>query len=187
MLRRLFIALLCCAPLVSCSEPPAKERHQADEAIAAAHAAEAVTYAPAELATAEQAIAQYDEAVAQRDYRQALNFAMEARDRAYVASRVAGEQKAAARSQAERLFADYGQLVTAAKTRLSATGAARLRPPVVDRVRTAVRRAPDLLQESRARIDKADFRGAVKLLEPAVQALRQDLAAPAARSGRGRG
>ena len=74
--------------------------------MAAARAADAAIYAPEGLQAAEAALQKYDEAVAQRDYRQALNLAIEARDKAYEAAKQAGDAKAAARSQAEQ--ADRG-------------------------------------------------------------------------------
>jgi hypothetical protein len=70
--RRAAVILIGIAAL-SCSEPPTKERNQADGAIAAALAADAATYAPDELQTAQAALAKYDDAVASRDYRLALN------------------------------------------------------------------------------------------------------------------
>ena len=106
----------------ACAEPPTKERHQADGAVAAAKAADAATYAPASLQAAEEALKRYDEAVAQGDYRLALNYAIDARDRAFEAAKQASNDKAAARSQAERLATEFEVLLKRAETRVAGMG-----------------------------------------------------------------
>jgi hypothetical protein len=69
----------------------------------AARAAGADVYAPIEFRDAQASLKKYDDAVAQRDYRLALNDALEARDRAYEAVKQAGDKKAELRSQTDRL------------------------------------------------------------------------------------
>ena len=96
MSRRFVPAVLALVVLGACSEPPNKERQQAEARVAAARAADAAIYAPEGLQAAEAALQKYDEAVAQRDYRQALNLALEARDQAYEAAKQAGDAKDAA-------------------------------------------------------------------------------------------
>lgn len=161
---------------VACSEPPNKEFHQAEGALAAARAAEADVYAADELKAAESAIAKYDGAVAQRDYRLALSLALEARDNAYEAAKHAGDEKAAARSQAERAVADLEKLIAAAGShpapgRVPTTGA-----PV------ASKSAESALQEARTLIGKQDYRGALRVVTPVAEELRAltESAAPAA-------
>jgi hypothetical protein len=98
------------------------------------------------------------------------------------AAKVAGDRKATARSEAERLIVDLEGLVMVAKSRLSGTPPA-LPAPTAARVRAAVKRAPTLLQEARTRLQKQDFVGASALLELPVQALRKDLS-PLGRRGK---
>ena len=86
MRRRLLSAIAFAIAGLACSGPPAKEHQEAESALAAARAAQAAVYAPAELKLADSALADYDAAVAQRDYRQALRLAIEARDGAFVAA-----------------------------------------------------------------------------------------------------
>ncbi len=169
--------LLCLAATgaAGCSAPPEKERNQAEGAIAAARVAEAADYAPAELEAAVAAIKAYDQAVAAGDYRLALNEALSARDTAYQAAKLAGDRKAAARGEAERLIVDLEGLLIVARSRLAGTPPT-LSPQAAARTRVAVKRAPGLLQEARARLDRQDFRGVTKLLQGPVQALRKDLA-----------
>jgi hypothetical protein len=175
MLRRTALALFAIALLTACSEPPIKERHQAEGGIAAARAADAATYAPEPLQAAEAALIKYDEAVARRDYRQALNFAIEARDRAYEAAKQASNEKAVARSAAEKLVDDVEALVKTATSRLSPTGNPRLGAGAADRVRASLRAAPQALQEARTLIQRQDYRGAFLRLRPLAEDLRREL------------
>jgi hypothetical protein len=185
MRRRLVWCLAIALPVVACSEPPVKERNQAEGALTAARAAEAATYAADELAASEAALKRYDEFVAQRDYRQALNAALDARDRAYEAARQAGNAKAAARSDAERLLAEAGTLSKAGNARLTGPAPARPTAAAAERLRTAIHAAAPAMQEARTWLDKRDYRQAVGVLTPVVNALRKELSP--ADSGRRRG
>jgi hypothetical protein len=171
---RLTCVLAVAACLAACSEPPIKERQQAETALTAARAAEASTYAADELHAAESALVKYDEAVTQRDYRQALSAALDARDRAYEAAKTAAAQKAEARSQTDALALTLETLNKTANARL----AGRPTGPAADRLRTAARAASSALQESRTLAAKGDYLAAVRVLTPAVDALRRELQAP---------
>ena len=173
MCRRLAVAVVLAATL-ACSAPPDTELHQAEGAIAAAKAADAAAYAPDELASAEAAYQKYDAAVAQRDYRQALRLAIAARDTAYEAARQAGDSKAAARGQAERLIADVTALVQQAERQVASSG---LRPQsaAAVRLRGAVASAAAPLQEARSQVERQDFRAVTKTLEPVAADLRRVL------------
>lgn len=191
MFRRLALASVVVLLTCACSEPPTKERQQAEAGLVAARAAEAATYAPADLQAAEAALQKYDEAVAQRDYRQALNLAQEARDRAYDATTHATSEKTAARGLAEKLVAELDALSKAASARLAGAGppGPRLTSQAAERLRAALRAAPGVLQEARALLDQRDYRGATLRLTPAVEALRREIpvseTAPARRGRRG--
>jgi hypothetical protein len=165
--------LLLLALSGACAEPPTKERHQADGAVAAAKAADAATYAPAILQAAEEALRHYDEAVAQGDYRLALNYAIDARDRAYEAAKQASNDKAAARSQAERLATEFEVLLKRAETRVAGAGS-RSAGSSAERLRSITKSGPALLQEARALLGRQDYRGTIKLLTPPVEALRRE-------------
>jgi hypothetical protein len=158
----------------ACAEPPTKERHQADGALAAARAAEAAVYAPVPFQAAEQALKHYDDAVKGGDYRLALNYAIDARDRAYEAAKLAGNEKAAARSQAERLATEFELLLKRAEARLAGTAGPRPTGQTAERLRGTVRSAPGLLQEARTRLGKQDYRGTIKLLTQPVEMLRRE-------------
>ena len=168
MLRRLAAAALLAAT-AACSAPPDKELHQAEGAIAAAKAAGAGTYAPEELRAAESALREYSAAVDGRDYRQALRLAMDAQTSATDAAKRAGDEKAIARSRAERLITDLATMIDRMTVRPG--GTTRI-PPAAARQRAA---AVTQLQEARTRLEKQDYRAVAAKLEPLVEKLRADL------------
>jgi hypothetical protein len=180
--RSAFVLVLVLAGTAACSEPPTKERHQAEGAVAAARAAEAAIYAPEALQAAEAALLQYDVAVSQGDYRLALSHAIDARDLAYEAARVASDRKADARSQADRLLLELDTLIGAAEARLAGPG--RATGAAAERLRAAVRDASSALQEARAAMDAHQYRQAADRLAPALERFRQDV--QAAEPGRAR-
>ncbi len=157
-----------------CSEPPDKERQQAEGALEAARAAGADVYAPVEFQDAQASLKKYADAVAQRDYRLALNEALEARDRAYEAVKQAGNKKAELRSQADRLAQDLQALIVTATIRLSSGG----RPvgPAAERLRASRDNGSKALQEARSQLTKQDYPGAIAGLTPVTEALRRELA-----------
>ena len=66
--------------LAACGTPPHKEMDQAQGAIDAARTAVDDRYAPDEFRAAERSLTLANEAVSQRDYRLALNHALESRE-----------------------------------------------------------------------------------------------------------
>ena len=111
-----------------CGDPPTKEMNQAQGAIDAARAAGAEQYATDEYKAAVDALRRAQDAVTQRDYRQALNDALDSRERAQNAAREASSQKAQARSQAERLVAEVTTALAAATGRLDTAHAPKCQP-----------------------------------------------------------
>lgn len=177
MFDRLTIALIVAFGATACSAPPDKERQQAEGALNAAREADAAAYAPEPLQAAEAALEKYDAAVAQRDYRLALNDALEARDRAYEAVKQAGDRKAELRSQAERLATELDGLIKTGTARLSGLPAQRSASSAAERLRSSLRTAASALQEARARLSKRDYQATIKKLTPITQALRSAVAA----------
>src|SRR3954466_11122566 len=86
----------------ACGDPPSREMDQAQGAIDAARAAGADRYAASEYQAAVGALKSAQDAVAQRDYRLALNHALDSRERAQAAAKQAAVQQVALRSAAER-------------------------------------------------------------------------------------
>lgn len=178
MLRRFSFVLALTLVISACSGPPTKEREQAATALAAATAADAATYAPDELAAAEAALKKYDDAVAQRDYREALNDALQARDRAYESVRQATDQKAALQKQVQTMSGELLGLLKTADARLAGTAAPHATGAAAERLRAAQRAVPPAVQEARSLVEKKDFQGAVRRLTPVIEALRRELSPP---------
>ena len=157
----LVIALCLVWPL-ACAEPPSKEMNQAQGAIDAARAAGAEQYAPADFSGAVEALKRADEAVAQRDYRLALNNAIDSRERAQNAAKAAGTARAQARGNAERLVAEVATLLTQARVRLSDDAAAKVPRRTVQEQREIADAVDKRLQEARTAIAAEDYPAAVK-------------------------
>ena len=114
-------AWLAAALLLSaCADPPNKEMDQAQGAIDAARAAGADRYAGTEYAAATTALKNANDAVTQRDYRLALNYALDSREHAQNAARESADTKARLRAEVEREMADIATLLAQASNALAA-------------------------------------------------------------------
>jgi len=176
MRGRLACSVLLVLAAAGCSEPPVKERQQADSAVAAARTAGAATYDAEDLQAAEASLKRYDDAVAQRDYRQALNEALEARERADAATKQANSKRAELRSQADALTSQLDALTRTASARL-ASPAGRPSGAAAERLRNALRGGQTALQEARSRRAADDYPGAVAALTRGIDGLRKELPA----------
>jgi DNA repair exonuclease SbcCD ATPase subunit len=153
----LFAAALACA---ACTNPPDKEMNQARGAIEAARAAGADLYAPTEYKAAVDALKRSEDAVAQRDYRQALNAALDSREQAENAARTAADQKAAVRSQAEKELRDLQATLDEARARLKAAETTRARRRALQAERATIDAADASVQEARTAMGQQDYLGA---------------------------
>lgn len=182
LLRGVGLATLLAA--VACAAPPQKEMDQAQGAIDAARAAGAAQYASEEFTAAETALRRSNEAVQQRDYRQALNQALDARERAQRAAREAGDKKALARGEAERALTALELALAAAQQRVQAAQTAQPGTPRARRVpaplaaalaalTTAVTAADAALQEARSHMEAQRFAEAFALAHPVPERLRE--------------
>src|ERR1051325_3181481 len=138
------LALLASA----CAEPPNKEIGQAQGAVDAARAAGADRYATAEYTAATQALKEAGDAVTQRDYRLALNHAIESREHAQNAARQAAETRARLRGDVERSMAQVAALVAQANSRMAAAEQSRV-------PRRSLRDAQQALARINADVQKA--------------------------------
>jgi hypothetical protein len=176
--RRLQLPLLVSLVVMSiaCTDPPNKEMNQAQGAIAAAEAAGAAQYAPTELSAATDALKRSEEAVTQRDYRLALSLAIDSRERAQDAVKVAADARARARGDAERVIAEVNTLLIQATDRLRDPNVAHLPRKVTDPAEAAVRAADKRLQEARAALTTEDYARVVSLTDGLAAQLRAILA-----------
>jgi hypothetical protein len=134
---------------ISCADPPHKEMDQAQGAIDAARAAGADQYATTEYTAATQALKQANEAVTARDYRLALNYALESREQAQNAARTAADTRAKLRGDVERSIAEAKSLITQARARMDGPSGAQI-------PRGTRRTAQQRLKQLEGELQKAD-------------------------------
>jgi len=139
--------------------------NQAQDAIDAARRAGAEQYAPSELAAAVDALRRAQEAANQRDYRLALSLAIDSRDGAQRAAKLAVDARSRARGAAERSIAEVDTLLTRVRDRMRDGSVARLSPRAQLRHRSAVNDAARSLQEARAALSADDYTHATKATE----------------------
>jgi hypothetical protein len=158
--RRVAFAILILS--AGCAEPPSKEMNQAQGAIDAARAAGAERFAAEEFAAAVDALERSEDAVAARDYRLALNHALDSRERAQNAAKIAVNARADARGHAERAIAEVATLITRAQTQLKDPDVARLNARLLRGPRETVATAEKSLQEARAALAREEYEAAAK-------------------------
>jgi len=145
--RSAWLALVLVA--ISCADPPHKEMDQAQGAIDAARAAGAEQYAATEFTAATQALKQSNEAVTARDYRLALNYALESREQAQNAARTAADTRAKLRGDVERSIAEAKSLISQARARMDGPSGAQI-------PRGTRRTAQQRLKQLEGEVQKAD-------------------------------
>lgn len=161
--RRLFLSLavLAAAAGAACGDPPDKEMQQAQGAIDAARAAGADQYAREEFTAAEGALKRSHEAVDQRDYRQALNTALDARERAQAAAKESVNMKAIARADATKALAEADAALHDSRAKLKAAETSRASMRTLANGRKAIDTGENAVQEARTAFDKGDYLGAI--------------------------
>jgi hypothetical protein len=133
---------------------------QAQGAIDAARAAGADRYATTEYEAATASLKLANDAVGQRDYRLALNHALESRDHAQNAAREAADTRARIRGEVERTMAEVAALLAQASGALAAAEKSRAPRRQVAEARTALTRVNDDVQKAGAAIKADDYMAA---------------------------
>lgn len=156
----------------ACSEPPNREMNLAQGAIEAARAAGAERFAGSELAAAIDALKKSNDAATDRDYRQALNHALDSFERAQNAAKLAVEGRANARGEAERAVAQVATLLATAETQIktSTLPARSLNAP-----RATIDSAAKALQEARTAMQKEEYLAVAPALEGVAEGLQAAL------------
>ena len=156
--RALTTLCLACVVTLGCGgEPPEKEIQQAQSAIDAAVSAGAETYATDEFAAARLALTNAKTAVDQRDYRLALNDALDSRERALNAAKEAANAKTAARSAAEHALKEADAALDGARGKLKTAEDRKLSVRLLSGPRNAIDTAGVRLQEARAAFDQGRY------------------------------
>jgi hypothetical protein len=174
-MRRVLQSIAVVAALTvaaSCGDPPDKELQQARSAIESARGAGAEVYARDEFSAAETALKSATEAVDQRDYRLALNRALDARERAQNAEQEAASRKAAARTEASRAVAAAGRALDEARARLKTAEGARVAAKVVALAHRSIADNEVAVQEARTAFGQGDFAHATEAAGAATTHLR---------------
>ena len=130
---------------------------QAQGAIDAARAAGADRYATEQYDAAVKALQNAQTAVEQRDYRLALNHALDSRDRAQRAAKEAASQQAVLRSAAERKLVEVTASLDHARQTLKAAESARVPRRSLSTARTAIANAESSLQKAGTSIQESNY------------------------------
>ncbi len=160
--------------LTACAAPPSREMDQAQGAIDAARAVGADRYAAAQYESAVKALKSAYDAVEARDYRLALNYALDSRDRAQGAAKEAASQQVTLRSGAERRLAQVTALLDRAKQRVAA--AARLPRRALTAPRSAIAAAEAALQKAGTGIQEGEYQSSQAQLSESAEKLEAAIA-----------
>jgi hypothetical protein len=173
--------IIASTSIVACGgDPPDKEIQQAQAAIDAARAASADRYAKEDFSASTDALKSAHAAVDARDYRQALNYALEAKERADTAAKDAADRKAAARSNADRALRNAALALVDVRVRLKSAQAAQKPLRVVNAARSAAADGENHVQEARAAFERADYPNVLEILAAPTERLRESIRALAA-------
>ena len=159
--------------LTACGTPPHKEIDQAQGAIDAARAAGADRLATEEFNAAIASLKLANDAVGQRDYRLALNHALESREHAQNAARLAAETHGRLRGDVERSTAEVTALIAQANGRLATAERTRVARRIVTDARQSLATANSDVQKAGAAVQAQNFAAAQALLSGAKQRISQ--------------
>lgn len=149
---------------LGCSEPPQKEIDQAQTAVDLARTAGADTYAPEHFAAATSGLQKARAFVDERDYRQALSYAIDARQRAQDAIRQAADGKGRAQRATDALVTDVMAKTGKLQTALQAAEAANVPSKELRVSQAAAADVQQALQEARTEIGAGNYVGADQML-----------------------
>ena len=170
-------AILASSLIAGCGDdPPTKELQEAQQAIDEARASGADRYSTEEFTAAQEAIKRSQAAVVARDYRQALNDALDARDRAQTAEKDAVDKKAKAKVDADRVLHEAALAVVNARAKLrTAETAHRVPLRVLVPIRRNIADAETRVQEARTAFESGDYLSVIDPLNAEMERLNSDV------------
>ena len=174
VLRSALLSL--CVLSAACATPPSREMDQAQGSIDAARAAGADRFATEQYDAAVKALQNAHDAVAQRDYRLALNYALDGRDRAQRAAKEAATQQAILRSAAERRLGEVTASLDQAEQQLKAAESARVPRRSLAAARAAITDAEASLQKAGTSIQESNYRLSQEQLAESAKKLQSAMA-----------
>ena len=171
-------AVVAAACLISaCADPPNKEIDQAQGAIDAARAAGGERYAATEYTAAAASLKSANDAVAQRDYRLALNHALESREHAQNAAREAADGKARTGAEVERTMAEIAGLLAQANTQIAAAQRARVPARLLREPAAEIEAVNAVVQKAGEAVNADDYLGAQAMLQGVKERIQKAIAA----------
>jgi hypothetical protein len=153
----------------ACGTPPHKEMDQALGAINAARAAGAERYATKTFTAANESLDLANAAVEQRDYRLALNHALESLEQAQNAAREAADTRARIRGEVERSMAEVAALLAQVNTRLAEAEKTRAPRRALTEARKVLAQVNQDVQEAGAAMKADDYLSA----QPALDGVKE--------------
>jgi hypothetical protein len=171
-----FAIALLCALSVGCATPPTREMDQAQGSIDAARAAGADRYATEQYQAAVKALQNAESAVGQRDYRLALNYALDSRDRAQGAAKEAASQQAIQRSAAERRLGEVTASLDLAQRQFKAAEGARVPRRSLAAARAAIADAEASLQKAGTSVQEGNYDASQQQLAESAKNLQSAMA-----------
>jgi len=173
--RRLVSATIIASSIVACGgNPPDKELQQAEAAVDAARATSADRYAKEDFTASTDALKNAHAAVDARDYRLALNYALEAKDRADTAARDAADRKATARSNADRALHNAALWLVDIRAKLR-TAQGRQPARVVNPAKKVAADSERVVQEARTAFEREDYPKVLEMLAAPMARLRESI------------
>jgi hypothetical protein len=176
---------------VSCAAPPNKEIDQARTAIIAARDAGADRFSPAEVAAADRELKLANQAVDARDYRLALNHALESLEQAEIAAKSATETRTRLLRDGEQSIAESTAVIASIRARLDKPKAAQIPRRARQAARQTLTELEKALQEADAALRNEDFETAEgtltsvkQRLDRVISSLPKEPTAQSSRSGR---
>jgi hypothetical protein len=157
---------------VACGSPPNKEMDQAQGAIDAARAAGAEQFAATEFTAANTALQRANDAVEQRDYRLALNYALDSREQAQNAARVAADTRVKLRGDLERSMAEVTALVAQVNAWITSPVSART-PRTRRTAQQVVKQSTGEVQKAGSAIQSGDYAAAQRVLAGTKERLQK--------------
>jgi hypothetical protein len=155
--------------------PPDKEIQQAQTAVDAARAGSAERYAKEDFSASTDALKNAHAAVDARDYRLALNYALEARDRAEAAARDAADRKTTARSNADRALRNAALALVDVRAKLKSAQAGQKPLRVLNAARSAAADGENHVQEARAAFEREEYPEVLEILAAPAARLRESI------------
>ncbi len=173
------ILALCLMALVvaGCGKPPEAETQAAQAAMNDAKAAEAATYAGAELDAAEDTLAAAQAEVEKqnskfalfRNYKEAARMMTVAQGLAQNAQQVAGVEKEKARVEAEGLYTQLSAAVDSTRALMEKAPRDKEGKKIMEMITTDLEGAAATLPEIRAMIGKGAYRDAIQMARASMQ------------------